>query len=486
MNTQPQHNSAAPAIIGVAGLGVMGKNLALNIESRGFPVAVWNRSYARTEALLAEKPDSGFVPAPTIEAFVASIRRPRAIVLMLTAGSAIDAAIDQFAPLLEAGDILVDGGNSWFEDTERREQRLKAQGIHYVGLGVSGGEEGARLGPSLMPGGSAVAYEAIADVLVRIAAQTDSGACVTHVGPGGAGHFVKMVHNGIEYADMQLIAEAYHLLSAVGGMDAAQQSQVFARYNEGPLASFLIELTAQVLAVTDPATQAPLVDQILDSAAQKGTGQWTLQAATALAIPVPVIAAAVDARIISSRKAARVTASALYANHAHAHRSSGDATLEGDALITPLEDALWAAKVIAYAQGLDLIQAASAAYNWNIRIDECARIWKGGCIIRARLLDDIMKAFRATPAPANLLVAPDFVAPLAKAIPALRQMVQLGVSAGIPVAALAASLAYFDAGISAQLPQNLIQAQRDAFGAHTFVRRDDPDGPGHHFADWLK
>ncbi len=470
------NDSKAVAQIGVAGLGVMGRNLAANIESRNIKVAVWNRSYSKTEELLKIEKGTGFYAAKEPEEFIASIKRPRSVILMVTAGKGVDLTIDRLLPLLDEGDILIDGGNSWYEDSVRREILCKEKGIHFVGMGISGGELGARLGPSIMPGGTKYAYDAIKPVLEKIAAVTDSGSCVTHVGTGGAGHFVKMVHNGIEYADMQLIAEAYDILSRVAGKNAGELSKLFTRWNSGPLASFLIELTGEVLGVTDDKTGKPLVDMILDKAGQKGTGRWTAQAALNLGVPVPSIAAAVDARTLSSMKEQRINASKIL--------DAPKIKNCPDNIEQMVENALLAAKIIAYAQGMYLIKSASKEFDWGVSLKEAARIWKGGCIIRASLLDDIMKAFENSDL-VNLLLDSKFAKIVDDKIGDLRTLTGVAAQAGVPVPAFSASLNYFDAYRTPRLPQNLIQAQRDNFGAHTYQRTDDPDGPFVH-TQWNK
>ncbi|MBN2716973.1 MAG: NADP-dependent phosphogluconate dehydrogenase [Deltaproteobacteria bacterium] len=467
------------ASIGVVGMGVMGTNLAANIESRGTDVALWNITYEETEQFVSRESGKRFHPAKTAEEFVASIERPRAIILMITAGKPIDLTIERFLPLLDDGDILIDGGNSWYEDTQRREKALQEKGIHFVGMGVSGGSEGARLGPSLMPGGTAYAYERIAPVLKSIAAQTDSGPCVTHVGADGAGHFVKMVHNGIEYADMQLIAESYDLLKRLAGQDAKSLAAIFSKWNQGPLASFLIELTAKVFTQTDARSGKPLVEMILDKAGQKGTGQWTNQAALSLGVSIPSIAAAVDARTLSSLKDARLNAEKLFMSD-----KPKQVTMDA-AFVDTVHQALLSAKIIAYAQGLFLIAAAAKEFGWNVNLKETARIWKGGCIIRAALLDEIMTAYEKNPELTNLLLDEKFAAVIRENISGLREIVAIGAQRGIPLPAFGASLNYFDAFTTGRLPQNLVQAQRDAFGSHTYQRVDTPD-EGFVHTDWLK
>jgi 6-phosphogluconate dehydrogenase len=387
--------------------------------------------------------------------------------------------LEQLKPLLEPGDIVIEGGNSWYKDTQRREADLTRAGFHFFGVGVSGGEEGARRGPSMMPGGDKKAYEQLRPIFEAISAKTDSGACVTYVGPNGAGHFVKMVHNGIEYADMQLIAEAYDILRRSLGMSAGELADVFAQWNRGPLESFLIEITAKVMAVRDPESKKPLVDLVLDKAGQKGTGKWTAQVALDVGVPIPSISAAIDARVLSSMKSERVGASKKLTGPSEPTQP-GDRTK----LIQAVHQALYASKICAYAQGMSLIAAASKVENWGIDLKEMARIWKGGCIIRARFLDSIMRAYERRPDLPNLLLDDEFGGAVTTAQPAWRQVVGLAAHTGVPVLAFGASLSYFDSYRAAELPQNLTQAQRDAFGAHTFERVDHPDRGFMHF-DWL-
>ena len=462
---------------GVIGLGTMGRNLALNIEEHGFPVVVWNLETEWTDAFLKDHSTAKFTGAKTLEAFVDALEPPRRIMMMIPAGAPVDQMIEKLAPLLSPGDILIDGGNSYFEDTRRREAALRDRAIHFVGCGVSGGEEGARFGPSIMPGGSDEAWSRIRDVLEAIAAKTEAGPCVTHVGPDGAGHFVKMVHNGIEYGDMQIIAETYDVLHRGLGLSTPDAGAVFEEWNRGPLESFLVELTAHVCRVTDAETGQPLVDVIQDKAGQKGTGKWTAQVALDLAVPIPTIGAALDARVLSSMKDQRVAAEARYAAVDARAAFPGPASGWQD----DLRDALQAARVCSYAQGMALIAAGSAQYKWNINLAETARIWKGGCIIRARLLDPVRQAFTANPGLANLLVAVGIATELQRAAPGWRRAVAAAAAAGIPVPALAGSLAYYDSYRTARLPQNLTQAQRDAFGAHKFER---VERPGFVHADW--
>jgi len=464
--------------VGVLGVGVMGRNLAWNIADHGYTVAVWNREADMLAEVLAAAPGKLHGTA-TLQEFVASLERPRRILVMITAGKPVDMVLDALEPLLEPDDIVIDGGNSWFEDTQRREQRLTARGFNFFGVGVSGGEDGARHGPSMMPGGKAEAYQRIQPVLEAIAARTDSGPCVTHVGPDGAGHFVKMVHNGIEYADMQFIAEAYDLLRRLAGFQPPALATTFAEWNRGPLESFLIEITGKVFEVADPRAGGWLVDHVLDKAGQKGTGRWTAQIALQLGVPIPSIAAAIDARVLSSMKDARVAASAVLKGPPQPP-PVGD----GAALAALIHDALYAAKIVAYAQGMSLIGAASDHYHWNISLREMARIWKGGCIIRARFLDTIMGAYDRKGDLPHLLLDETIAGAVHAHQETWRTVVGLAQAHGIPVPAMAAGLGYFDSYRTASLPQNLTQAQRDAFGAHTYQRSDAPD-EGFVHTDWL-
>ena len=463
---------------GIIGLGTMGRNLALNIESRGFRVAVWNLESAWVDDFLREHPEGRFSGTTTFESFVAALERPRRMMMMIPAGDPVDATIAKLQPLLDRGDVLIDGGNSWFEDTERRERSLAQAGIHFIGCGVSGGEEGARRGPSLMPGGPADAWSIVKDVLEAIAARTEAGACVTYVGPGGAGHFVKMVHNGIEYGDMQLIAETWDVLRRGLGLSAPDTADVFDRWNSGPLESYLAELTAQVCRVIDPLTHQPLVDVVLDKAGQKGTGRWTAQVALELGVAIPTIAAAIDARVLSSLKAERTEASAHLKGPAPAETFQGQ---DPRPIIDDLRDALYGARICTYAQGMALIRAGSGQHSWNITLAEIARIWKGGCIIRARLLDLVRRAFSDNPLLVNLLRDEPLGAAVDAAQAGWRRTIGRAAAAGIPVPAHSAALAYFDSYRTARLPQNLTQAQRDAFGAHTYERLDRP---GSVHTDW--
>jgi 6-phosphogluconate dehydrogenase len=455
----------------IVGLGTMGRNLALNIEEHGFPVVVWNLETDWTDAFVRDHAKAKFTGTTTLEALVAALDRPRRIMMMIPAGAPVDEMIGRLTPLLDAGDILIDGGNSFFQDTRRREAQLRERNLNFVGCGVSGGEEGARFGPSIMPGGSDAAWARIRDVLEAISAKTEAGPCVTHVGPDGAGHFVKMVHNGIEYGDMQIIAEVYDVLHRGLGLSTPDIGDVFTEWNRGTLESFLVELTGQICKVIDPETKQPLVDVIQDKAGQKGTGKWTAQVALDLGVAIPTIGAALDGRVLSSLKDERVAAGkVLSATDTRAPFAAGSR----ETWTHDLRDALQGARVCSYAQGMALIAAGSAEYGWKVNLAEMARIWKGGCIIRARLLDPVRAAFTANPALANLLVDRTIGADMQRAAPGWRRVVSAAAAAGIPVPALSASLAYFDSYRTPRLPQNLTQAQRDAFGAHKYERVERP------------
>jgi 6-phosphogluconate dehydrogenase len=463
---------------GVRGLAVMGENIALNVERNGFPIAVYNRSREKTDAFMAHRaPGRNVRAAFSLEQFVASLERPRKILVMVQAGKPVDAVIQQLKPLLEEGDIIIDGGNSWFEDTERRTQELEPIGLRYIGMGVSGGEEGALNGPSLMPGGTRSSYEYLSPIFNKIAAQVDDGPCVTYIGAGGSGHYVKMVHNGIEYGDMQLIAEAYDLLKNVAGLSPAQLHEVFAQWNTtDELNSFLIEITANIFPYVDPDTKIPLVDLIVDAAGQKGTGRWTVQTALELGVAIPTITAAVNARILSSIRDERIAASKQI--------TGPNAKYGGDiaAFVNMVRDALYCSKICSYAQGMALLSTASKTYNWDLNLGEMARIWKGGCIIRAGFLNKIKKAFDENPALPNLLLAPEFKQTILDRQAAWREVIVTAAKLGIPVPAFSASLDYFDSYRRDRLPQNLTQAQRDYFGAHTY-KRTDKEGSFH--TEWV-
>jgi 6-phosphogluconate dehydrogenase len=461
--------SKKTAKIGIIGLAVMGENLAMNIERNGFSIAVFNRDPVKVDSFVARARGKQVIPTKSPEEFVRSLERPRKAILLVKAGDPVDWTIDQIKPFMDKGDIIIDGGNSYFVDTERREKALKAEGINFIGSGVSGGEKGALWGPSLMPGGDRDAYEQIRPIWEAIAAKVDDGPCVTYIGPGGAGHFVKMVHNGIEYGDMQLIAEAYDMMRKVLGLGAAEMADIFDEWNRGDLESFLIEITATILRVKDPETGQPLVDLILDKAGQKGTGKWTSEVALNLGIVVPTINAAIDTRTLSGRKEERLEAARQISGPARAHYS-GDKR----AMIEAIHDALYASKICSYAQGMNLIRAGSEKWNWNINLGEVSRIWKGGCIIRAQFLDKIKQAYRRRHDLPNLLLDPNFKAWVEEAQPNWRLAVTTAMQNGVPVLAMACSLNYFDMYRTANLPLNLTQAQRDFFGSHTYERIDKP------------
>ncbi|MEU5308044.1 NADP-dependent phosphogluconate dehydrogenase [Streptomyces sp. NPDC021562] len=464
----------ASAAIGVTGLGVIGRNLARNFARHGYPVAVHNRTPARTRALLDEYGHEGtFVGAESAAEFVAALERPRRLMIMVQAGAATDAVIDEFVPLLEPGDIVIDGGNAHFADTRRREAALREKGLHFVGVGVSGGEEGALHGPAVMPGGSVESYAVLGPMFEDISAKVGGEACCTHVGADGAGHFVKMVHNGIEYADMQLIAEAYDLLRQVGGFAPAEIADVFRQWNGGRLGSYLIEITADVLAHVDAATGAPFVDVVADAAGQKGTGRWTVQTALDLASPVTAIAQATFARAASGRRELR----AAYAGLPGGTTPPLSAT-EADRFASRVEHALYASKVIAYDQGWTMIQDAAAEYGWKIDLGAVARIWRGGCIIRASFLDRIRAAYRADPDLVSLLAEGEFAKEIADAQVPWRETVASATRRGVPVPAFSAALAHYDTLRADRLPAALLQGQRDYFGAHAY-RRTDREGTFH-------
>ena len=460
---------------GLIGLAVMGQNLVLNVESRGFGVSVYNRTPEVTRDFVAAHPGKKLQGCATLPDFVASLSRPRKVMLMVKAGTAVDAVIEQLIPLLDKDDIVIDGGNSLFTDTERRDAWLTPLGLRFVGAGVSGGEEGARKGPSIMPGGPASTWAVMQPIFEAIAARVDGQPCVIHIGPGGAGHYVKMVHNGIEYGDMQLICEAYALFRAAG-MGNDEMADVFDTWNRGDLQSYLIQITAKALRQRDPETAQPVIDLILDKAGQKGTGQWTLMNAAENAVVVSTINAAVEARVLSSMKAARVAASAVL------HGPKPVLSMNQHDLVAKVHDALYASKVISYAQGLDLMRTQSGKSGWALDLGGIAGIWRGGCIIRARFLGRITEAYRADAGLSNLMLAPFFQAVLNRSQQAWREVVALAVSRGIPVPAMSASLAYYDSYRTARLPANLLQAQRDFFGAHTYERVDRPAGQWFHTA----
>jgi 6-phosphogluconate dehydrogenase len=450
------------ADLGVVGLATMGANLARNAARNGFGVALYNRHHERTQTLLDRHGDEGrFTGAQDVAGFVQALAKPRAMVVMVKAGKPVDDMIDELLPHLESGDIVIDGGNSLFTDTMRREAALREKQIRFVGMGISGGEEGALLGPSMMPGGAREAWNRIAPMVTKMAAKVDGTPCCTYIGPGGSGHYVKMVHNGIEYADMQLISEAYDLMRTVHGFDAARCAEIFEGWRSGDLDSYLIEITAAVLRARDPDGGAR-IDRILDEAEQKGTGRWTAQSALELGVPLTAITEAVYARALSGRRGLRETAS---------HTLSGPAGAPQPGSIDDIRDALLASKIVAYAQGFEQLAAASAEYEWALRPGEIATIWRGGCIIRARFLDRIREAYDAGEV-ANLLLAGYFRDAVTRCEPAWRRVVGQAVAAGVPVPAFSSSLAYFDGLRRKRGPANLLQGLRDYFGAHTYHRTD--------------
>ncbi|MGW0323881.1 MULTISPECIES: NADP-dependent phosphogluconate dehydrogenase [unclassified Nocardia] len=465
--------STARAHIGVTGLAVMGSNIARNFAKHGYTVALHNRSVAKTDALLAEHGGDGdFVRTETVEEFVAALEKPRRVLIMVKAGEATDTVIEELAAVMEPGDIIIDGGNALYTDTIRREAAMAERGLNFVGAGISGGEEGALNGPAIMPGGPKESYESLGPLLESIAAQVDGTPCCTHIGPDGSGHFVKMVHNGIEYADMQLIGEAYHLFRDALGFDAGQIADVFTQWNSGDLESYLVEITAQVLAQVDAKTGKPLVDVIVDAAEQKGTGRWTVKSALDLGVPVTGIAEAVFARALSGSRAQRKAAVGL------ASGTLADKPTDVEQFTEDIRQALYASKVVAYAQGFDQIAAGSAEYSWDLHPGDLATIWRGGCIIRARFLNRIKEAYEQDPALPSLILAPYFREAIETAIDSWRRVVSTATLLGIPVPAFASSLSYYDALRAERLPAALTQGQRDFFGAHTY-ERIDADGKFH-------
>jgi 6-phosphogluconate dehydrogenase len=467
---------ATTADIGLIGLAVMGENLVLNMESHGYTVAVFNRTRARVDAFLAGRAKGKrIVGCHTVNELVAALKRPRKVMMMVKAGVAVDQVIDEVASLLEPGDILIDGGNTHYPDTTRRTRALKERGLLFIGTGVSGGEEGALLGPSIMPGGNPDAWPHLKPIFQAIAAKAPDGSpCCDWVGDEGAGHYVKMVHNGIEYGDMQLIGEAYHLLSGLGGLDTAALHDVFARWNKGPLDSYLIEITRDIFGYRDPETGKPLVDLILDAAGQKGTGKWTVGSATDLGIPLTLITEAVFARCLSAQKEERVAANRVLPG------PQFESPRNRDAFVGDVEMALYASKIISYAQGFALMNAMAKESGWTINNGAVALMWRGGCIIRSVFLGKIKDAFDRNPKLTNLLVDPYFAGAVERAQPGWRRAVGAGIANGIPLPAMGAALSYFDGYRCARLPANLLQAQRDYFGAHTYERVDRPRGQFFH------
>ncbi len=469
-------SDANKADIGLIGLAVMGENLVLNIESRGYTAAVFNRTTSKVDAFVAGRAQGKkIIGTHSPQELAAALKRPRRIMIMVQAGAAVDAVLSELVPLLEPGDILIDGGNSQHDDSTRRTRDLAAKGLLFIGTGVSGGEEGALKGPSIMPGGNPAAWPAVKPIFQAIAAKVEDGTpCCDWVGPEGAGHYVKMVHNGIEYGDMQLICEAYHLMSAALGMDAQAIGQVFARWNKGALDSYLVEITSHILAYVDPDTKKPLVDVILDKAGQKGTGKWTVQSAAELSVPLTLIAEALFARCISAQKDERVHAATLISG------PSQPAAPAAGPLIDALEQALYASKLVSYAQGFALLDAMARESKWTINRGGVALMWRGGCIIRSAFLGKIKDAFDRDPSLANLLLDPYFKNEVERCQAGWRSAVVAAVQHGVPLPAMSSALAYFDGYRSARLPANLLQAQRDYFGAHNYERTDHPRGQFFH------
>ncbi len=466
--------------IGLIGLAVMGENLVLNMESKGFSVSVYNRTTSVTDKFAGGRAKGKrIVPTKTIEEFVGSLARPRKAMIMVKAGAPVDAVIDQLVPLLEEGDIIIDGGNSRWTDTQRREKALKEKKLHYVGTGVSGGEEGALKGPSIMPGGSKESWAAVGPIFQKISAFVEGEPCCRHMGPDGAGHYVKMVHNGIEYGDMQLICEAYAILKAAIDPTAEEFHQIFADWNKGDLNSYLIDITEKIFKKNDPASGRPMVDVILDKAGQKGTGKWTVGNAVEHAVVLSTVNAAVEARILSSMKAKRVAASRILP-------AWPPKPFVGDRaeLIAAVRDALYASKIVSYAQGLDLLGTAGKFYGWDLNFGDIATIWRGGCIIRAVFLDRIKDAYEANPRLENLMLAPFFTEVFATTQAGWRKAITVAIEQGVAAPAFTASLGYYDSYRAERLPANLLQAQRDFFGAHTYERLDRPEGEFFH-TEWL-
>ncbi|MBY0216585.1 6-phosphogluconate dehydrogenase [Paenibacillus sp. PvP094] len=464
--------------IGVIGLAVMGKNLALNIESRGFTVSVFNRSPEKTNDLLKEAEGKNLTGTFSIEEFVASLESPRKILIMVQAGKATDATIEQLLPHLDEGDIIIDGGNAYFPDTQRRSKELEEKGIRFIGTGVSGGEEGALKGPSIMPGGQESAYKLVEPILTAISAKVGDDPCCTYIGPDGAGHYVKMVHNGIEYGDMQLIGEAYHLLKSVLNVSVEELHEIFTEWNQGELDSYLIEITADIFSKYDPETGKPMVDVILDAAGQKGTGKWTSQSALDLGVPLSMITESVFSRFLSAMKDERVAASKIL-NGPKAEAFSGDKK----AFIESVRKALFASKIVSYAQGFAQMRAASDEYGWDLKYGNIAMIFRGGCIIRSQFLQNIKEAYDKDAALKNLLLDPYFQNIVESYQDAWREVVAAAVQQGIPVPGFSSALSYYDSYRTERLPANLLQAQRDYFGAHTF-KRVDKEGSFHH--NWME
>ncbi|EFJ20653.1 hypothetical protein SELMODRAFT_168478 [Selaginella moellendorffii] len=471
--------------LGLAGLAVMGQNLALNVAEKGFPISVYNRTASKVDDTVDRAAREGNLPLYGFKdpgEFVASLQKPRVIIILVKAGRPVDETIELLSSFLEPGDCIIDGGNEWYENTERRAEAVRQKGLLYLGMGVSGGEEGARYGPSLMPGGAVEAFKYIEDVVKKIAAQVDDGPCVTYVGPGGAGNFVKMVHNGIEYGDMQLISEAYDVLKSVGGLTNKELHETFAQWNKGELESFLIEITSHIFSVKDDKGDGELVDKVLDKTGMKGTGKWTVQQAAELSVAAPTIEASLDSRFLSGLKEERVAAAKNF-KELGVSDILAPSNVDKKELIDGVRKALYASKICSYAQGMNLIRAKSMEKSWNLNLGELARIWKGGCIIRAVFLDRIKKAYDRNPDLANLLMDPEFATEMVERQGAWRKVVTLAINAGISTPGMSASLAYFDTYRRSRLPANLVQAQRDYFGAHTYERVDQS---GWFHSEWHK
>lgn len=460
--------------VGVIGLAVMGKNLALNIERRGFTVSVYNRSREKTDILIAEAQGGHLTGTYSIEQFVQSLEVPRKIVIMIQAGEATDAIIGRLLPHLNKGDILIDGGNAHFHDTQRRSKYLEERGLHFIGAGVSGGEKGALMGPAIMPGGQESAYHLVAPILTSISAKVNGVPCCTYIGPDGAGHYVKMVHNGIEYGDMQLICEAYHLLTSVLGIGAEELCSIFAEWNKGELDSYLIEITADIFSKYDEETRKPMVDIIVDAAEQKGTGKWASQSALDLGVPLSIITESVFSRFLSALRGERIAASKMLKGP-KPDAFTGDKAI----FIESIRQALYASKIVSYAQGFAQMRAASEQFDWNLRYGEIAMIFRGGCIIRSRFLYNIKEAYDRAPKLNNLLLDPYFKSIVEKYQATWREVICMAIAYGVPVPGFTSALAYFDSYRTKRLPANLLQAQRDYFGAHTF-KRVDKEGTFHH------
>lgn len=458
--------------IGVIGMAVMGRNLALNIESKGYTVSIFNRSRSKTDEVISQYPDKNLLATYSLKDFTDSLAKPRKIILMVKAGAATDATIETLLPYLDQGDILIDGGNTFFKDTIRRSQELASTGINFIGTGISGGEDGARFGPSMMPGGQEDAYKLVAPILEEISAKAEDGSpCVTYIGPNGAGHYVKMVHNGIEYGDMQLIAEVYDLLRRGLAMDAAEIGNLFADWNQEELDSFLMEISAEILQAKDPQTNQPMIDVIMDRAGNKGTGKWTSQSALDLGEPLSLITESVFARFISALKEERLQASQIIPAY---HGQINELVSDPESFIRDIRHALYFAKIMSYAQGFAQLKTASETYQWDLPFAKIASIWRAGCIIRAGFLQNITDAFEANPELQNLMLDPYFLDIVSQHHMAVRRVVNTAIQLGIPVPTLSAAIAYYDAYRTPVLPANLIQAQRDYFGAHTYQRIDQP------------